>query len=44
MNMIIFKVNVEMSVDVRIQIAEDLGVGISLWELGQGLDYMYELF
>ncbi|KAI9264969.1 glycoside hydrolase superfamily [Phascolomyces articulosus] len=28
----------------RIHLAEDYGVGLSLWEVGQGLDYFYNLF
>ncbi|KAI8140149.1 glycoside hydrolase superfamily [Fennellomyces sp. T-0311] len=32
------------SIGERIHIAEDYGVGLALWEVGQGLDYFYNLF
>ncbi|KAI7878422.1 glycoside hydrolase [Lichtheimia hyalospora FSU 10163] len=31
------------SIEKRVHLAEDYEVGISLWEVGQGLDYFYEL-
>ncbi|KAI8991663.1 glycoside hydrolase superfamily [Mycotypha africana] len=32
------------SIKNRVRFAEDYGVGLALWEVGQGLDYFYNLF